>query len=250
MTAVSLTVADGVGHIELTRPEASNSFDLPTARELNAAIGAVERDESVGVVLLTGAGPRFCAGGDVASFVSQGDRSAHLKELADVLDGALQRLSVLPKPVVAGVQGAVAGAGIGVMLSADLIVAERATKFVTAYVGIGLNPDCGVSWLLPRAVGQPRALELLLNGRVLDGDEALDWGLVTQVVDEDAAGTALELARRLAQGPVGALGQSRRLARESWAVDRATSGADEAATIAHRVTTPEAEALIGAFLRR
>lgn len=137
-------VHDGLARLTLNRPEASNSMDLPTAEAFKTAVERAAADEKVRVVLVTGNGKRFCAGGDVGSMASAENRPAYLLELALVLDGALQRLATLDKPVVAAVQGAVAGAGLGLMLSADVIVAERSTKFLTAYSAIGLTPDCGV----------------------------------------------------------------------------------------------------------
>ncbi|WP_246161998.1 enoyl-CoA hydratase/isomerase family protein [Aeromicrobium ginsengisoli] len=236
-----------MAHLELTRPERSNAFDLTAARAFAEAVQIIERDDAARAVLLTGAGKRFCAGGDIHSMIAADDSSAYLRELADVLDGALQKLDSLPKPVVVAVQGSVAGAGIGVMLAGDLIVADHATRFVTAYSGIGLTPDCGVSWLLPRAVGQQRALQLLLTPTVIDGDQALSWGLVTEVVSGNAVSRARELAASIATGPSHALGQARRLQRGSWSADRATTGADESRTIAAAITTPEATALVASF---
>jgi 2-(1,2-epoxy-1,2-dihydrophenyl)acetyl-CoA isomerase len=131
------------------------------------------------------------------------------------------------------------------------VVSGRGTKFLTAYAGVGLTPDCGLSWLLPRAVGQQRALELALTGRVLTAEEARDWGLVTTVVDDaELEEQATVLAVRLATAPPFALGQARRLIRSSWTVSRAESGADEARTIARAVTTPEAQALVARFAGR
>lgn len=254
MAGVELSVSDGVGHIRLTRPEVSNSVDLATAHELQAAVDAAASDD-IRVVLLTGDGPRFCAGGDVASMAAAGDTpesaSDYLQRLADALDGALQSLTGLPKPVVAGVQGAAAGAGLAVLLSADVVVAGRSTKFLTAYAGIGLTPDCGLSWLLPRAIGQQRALELFLTGRVLAAEEALAWGLVTEVVDDaEVADRAAELAARIAAGPAYALGQAKRLARAAWMTTRAEAGTEESRTIMRAVTTDEAQELIAAFTGR
>lgn len=240
-----------VGRIVLDRPEASNAVDLATAAELGTAITTAADDAEARAVLLTGAGKRFCAGGDVASMAQADDRAAYLHELAEALDGELQRLAALEKPVVVGVQGAVAGAGLAVMLSGDLVVAGASTRFVAAYAGVGLTPDCGLSWLLPRAVGQQRAAELLLTGRALGAEEAQDWGLVTRVVDDPAVeAEALALAEQLAAGPAYALGQARRLLRDSWASTRAEAGAEEARTIAHAVGTEDAQRLIGDFLGR
>jgi 2-(1,2-epoxy-1,2-dihydrophenyl)acetyl-CoA isomerase len=248
--SLNVTIGDGVAHLELNRPDHSNSFDLAAAQTFLEAVQDVVQDENVRVVLLTGAGSRFSAGGDVASMAASPDRAVYLHELADVLDTALQILDSAPKPVVVAVQGAVAGAGLGVMLTGDLIVAERATKFVTAYAGVGLTPDCGVSWLLPRAVGQQRSLLLTMTPTVIAGDQALAWGLVSEVIDGVAALRAAELAATLAAGPSHALGQTRRLQRSSWTVDRATSGADESRTIAAAVGRPEAAERIEAFIGR
>ncbi|KAA1394306.1 enoyl-CoA hydratase/isomerase family protein [Aeromicrobium ginsengisoli] len=249
MESLSLSIHDGIAHLRLTRPDRSNAFDLAGAHAFDAAVRRIERDDDARVVLLSGAGSRFCAGGDVSSMIAAENRGAYVRDLADTLDAALQRLDSMTKPTVVAVQGAVAGAGIGVMLAGDLIVAERATKFVTAYAGIGLTPDCGVSWLLPRAVGQMRALQMILTPTVVDGETALSWGLVSEVVGTDALARAEELARSLAAGPAEALGHARRLLRTSWSVDRATGGAEETRTIERAILSPEAAALIDAFGR-
>jgi 2-(1,2-epoxy-1,2-dihydrophenyl)acetyl-CoA isomerase len=246
-----------VGRIVLTRPEASNAVDLPAAAALGAAIdlasAAIGRDE-VAAVLVTGEGARFCAGGDVRSFVAANDQPGYLWALAERLEAELRRLSELPVPVVAAVHGAVAGAGLAFILNSDVVVSARSTRFTMAYAGVGLTPDCGVSYLLPRAIGQQRALELALTGRVLDAGEAASWGLVTEVVDDEGLATrATALTESLASGAaggVGALGQAKRLIRGSWEATRAESAADEVATISSAVTTPEAQRRIERFVNR
>lgn len=249
--AVEYDVAGGVGRIVLNRPSVSNAVDLPTAIAFGAAVDAAAADESVRVLLVSGAGSRFCAGGDVASMLADDDRAAYLERLAGELDAALHRLLTLEQPVVAAVHGAVAGAGLAVMLSCDLVVADEGTRFLSAYADVGLTPDCGLSWLLPRSVGQTRALELLLTPRVLAADEARDWGLVTRLAP---AGTALAEAERLATvlaaGPPYALGQARRLARSAWDQDRVALGRDEARTIARAVETAEARERLERFAGR
>lgn len=248
MGLVDFTVEDGVGHIRLNRPDVANAFDLATARAFSDAVSSAGADASVRAVLVTGAGKRFCAGGDARTFTGQ-DASADILELATELDQACQALAALAKPVVAAVQGAVAGAGLAVMLSCDVIVAEPSTKFAFAYPGVGLTPDCGVSWLLPRAVGQQRALAFALSGKALTAGDALVWGLVTEVVDE-AAERACDLARGLAAGPAAALGQARRLFRAGWELGRGETGAEEARTISRMVSGEEAQALIRQFTSR
>jgi 2-(1,2-epoxy-1,2-dihydrophenyl)acetyl-CoA isomerase len=250
MVAVTHEIVEGVGRVVLARPDRSNSFDLPAARDMAAAVDALA-DDDVRAITLTAQGKRFCAGGDVTSFVAADDAAAYLLELATVLEGALRGLARLPVPVVAGVRGAVAGAGLAVMLSADVIVAARGTKFVMAYPGIGLTPDCGASYLVPRAIGQQRALDFALTGRVLSAEEALDWGLVTSVVDDDAVeATVDQIATTWATSAPAALGQARRLIRASWDTTAAEQGADESATIAASVTGDEAQRLIRAFVDR
>ncbi|MDN5795296.1 MAG: enoyl-CoA hydratase/isomerase family protein [Intrasporangium sp.] len=247
---VRLDVTDGLASVELNRPEAANALDLPLAERLAFVVEQLAAPE-VRSVLLTGAGKRFCGGGDVRSFLASDDPPAYVEHLAMMADLALQRLSELEVPVVAAVQGAVAGAGLAVMLTCDVIVAAAGTKFVTAYAGIGLTPDCGLSWLLPRAVGQQRALELMLTGRTLTAQEACDWGLVTEVVDDATVlERARELAASLAAGPAPAFGQARRLVRSSYAASRAQTGADEARTIGAAVRTEDAQRLISAFVSR
>jgi 2-(1,2-epoxy-1,2-dihydrophenyl)acetyl-CoA isomerase len=250
MPAVRYEVADGIGRLVLSRPEQSNSFDLPAAHDMGLAVQAVSGDD-VRAITLTAEGKRFCAGGDVTSFLASDDPSAYLLELAGTLEGALRELGSLAKPVVAGVRGAVAGAGLAVMLTADVVVASRSTKFVMAYPGIGLTPDCGASYLVPRAIGQQRALDFALTGRVLSADEALDWGLVSYVVDdEDVDRKVAEMARTWADSAPAALGQARRLIRGSWDTTGPEQGADESATIAAAVKTDEAQRLVAAFTNR
>lgn len=246
---VTHEVVAGVARITLNRPSAANAIDLPLAVALREAAERAQVDDEVRAVLLTGAGPRFCAGGDVASFAAADDPRGHLHELALEADAAVRALEAMAKPVVAAVQGAVAGAGLAVMLSADLVVTQVGTKFVFAYPGVGLTPDCGVSWLLPRAIGQQRALGFALRNAPVTAETALEWGLVTEVA-EDALAVATERVEALAAGPAHALGQARRLLRAGWSTGRQRSGADEAATIAAALVGDEGQQLTAAFLAR
>lgn len=246
--AVTVEVLDGVARITLNRPERANAFDLPMAHAFGAAVDRVQ-DDDVRVVLLTGAGRRFCAGGDVSSFLAGQEPAAYVRELATVLEAHVRRLSVLAKPVVAAVQGAAAGAGLAFVLSADLVVAAPDARFTMAYANIGLTPDCGVSYLLPRVVGLRRALALTLTRATLDATEASEWGLVTSVADDPVA-SAAELADTIAGGPATALGQARRLLRTAYDVPRPEHADDESATISASVSTPEAVELIRRFTDR
>lgn len=195
-------VEGAVALITINRPEASNAIDLPTAQALESAVARAGSDDGVRAVLLAGKGQRFCAGGDLASMMEAQDREGYVRELAVVLDRGLRSLAALPKPVVAAVQGAVAGAGLGAVLSSDLVVAARSTKFVFAYTAVGLTPDCGVSVLLPRAIGQQRALQLALVPRPLSAEQAQEWGMIAEVVEDTLVLTrATALTAQFAEGP-------------------------------------------------
>jgi 2-(1,2-epoxy-1,2-dihydrophenyl)acetyl-CoA isomerase len=242
------SVTDGVARLTLARPDVSNSVDLPTAMAFHDAVTQAATDPHVRAVLVDAYGPRFCAGGDVRAMANAADRRAFVAELADALDAALTELAALPKPVVAAVQGVVAGAGMAVVLAADVVVASVDATFRTAYGAVGLTPDCGLSYLLPRAIGQARALDLVLTGRALTAQEALDWGLLTRVVEADALhAQADELASQLAAAPPFAVGEAKRLVRSTWSVSRAECTADEVRTIAAAIETPEAVALVSRF---
>lgn len=247
MALVEYVVADGVGHIGLCRPDSANAFDLETAREFAAVVTRASSDPDARSVLLTGAGPRFCAGGDVAAFAAAQDQPAYIHQLATELDAAFRAVDASEKPFVAAVQGAVAGAGLALMLSCDVVVSATSTRFVFAYPAIGFTPDCGLSYLLPRAIGQQRALAFALLGKAATAAQALEWGLVAEVAD-DAHARAQEHALALAHGPAVALGQVRRLLRQGWELDRAETGAEEARTITEMVRGPEAQRLIDEFV--
>jgi 2-(1,2-epoxy-1,2-dihydrophenyl)acetyl-CoA isomerase len=247
MSGVRFEVAGSVGRIVLDRPGASNAFDVPAAEAFGDAVARAAAAD-VDAVLVVGEGPRFCAGGDVRSFADAADPGAHVRELASVLGEHFHRLSELEVPVVAGVHGAVAGAGLALVLACDVVVAGASTKFVAAYTGVGLTPDCGLSFLLPRAVGSHRALDFALSGRVLSAAEAESWGLIARVVaDGQVAAEAGRLAAAMAGGPTYALGETKRLLRRSWEGDRGTAAVDEVATIARAVMTDEATRAIARF---
>lgn len=168
--------------------------------------------EQVGAVLLVSEGASFCTGGDVRAFASAEDRGAYVRGLAEAFHRFVLAVVECPVPVVAGVPGWAAGAGLSVVCAADLAVAGRSTHVRPAYPGIGFSPDGGMSWTLPRIVGAGRARHILLTDQVLDAEAALAAGIVTAVVDDaDVAAEAEATARRIAQGPTVALGRIKRL---------------------------------------
>ena len=248
---VRLDVSDHVATVTFDRAESFNAFDMAMARDLLDAALACEHDPRVRAVVLTGAGKHFCFGGDLKGMSEQGEGiSRYLNELTTYVNGAVASFTRMRAPVVAAVNGTAAGAGVGVACMADLALAGRGTKFSLAYTGVALAPDCGTSFLLPRIVGRRRALELMLLNRLLTADEALQWGLVNQVVeDADLLASAQALAARLAAGPVDSYGAVKRLME---AGDPGIEGhmALEGRAIATRAASDEGREGVGAFLAK
>lgn len=248
---ISYRVDNGIARLRLARPAVGNVFDQPMAQAFADAVWQAGSDSRARVVLVSGDGDDFCAGSDVASLATSSERSNYIYDLARVLDEALQDLAEIEKPVIAAVQGKAAGAGLAVVLAADVVVSARTATYLSTSAGVGLTPDCGLSWQLPRMVGQRRALELALTGRVLSAEEGRDWGLVTTVVDDiDLLAAAEGVCSRMAAAPPFALGHTRRLIRSAWMDSRAASGADEARTISRAMATPEARVWVEMLVNR
>jgi 2-(1,2-epoxy-1,2-dihydrophenyl)acetyl-CoA isomerase len=202
-------VSDGVATLTLNRPESLNALNVELRRQLLAAVKAARSDDATRVVVLTGAGRAFCAGADLRGGSSERDFRTVLTTEYNPLITALRTLA---KPVVAAVNGVAAGAGVSLAFAADLVVAAEDARFVPAFNRIGLVPDSGLARTLVRAVGRHRALEILLGERQLTASAAHDAGLVAAVVPADRLAAATrELALRLAAGPVGAIGLTKRL---------------------------------------
>ncbi|HEY3716507.1 MAG TPA: enoyl-CoA hydratase/isomerase family protein [Jatrophihabitantaceae bacterium] len=245
---VMLDARDGVATLQLNRPHCGNAIDLPTARALHAALRELA-EWDVGAVVITGRGDTFCAGGDVRAMASTDNLAAFLAELAEVVHESLLLLRELAVPVVAAVNGPAAGAGLGLVLSADLVLASRAARFLCAYGSIGLSPDCGVSALLPAVVGARRAALLALTDLSLSADQALAWGIATDICEPAAlAERATEIAYRLATRPRIATGETARLLRAASSRTYAQQLADEATTIARLGTTADAARLVNRFV--
>ncbi|SFN40784.1 enoyl-CoA hydratase/isomerase family protein [Mycetocola miduiensis] len=249
--SILLTVENGLARITLNRPERLNAINAEAAQAWRDIAAEVAERSDVGAVLLDAVGPAFCAGGDVAEMSAMGGSMNSIGDFADIIHEGHRSLSAMPKPIVAAVNGAVAGGGLGFMLVADYIVAATSAKFVSKYADIGLTPDCGVSTLLPEAVGMRRALQLTLTSRSLTADEALDWGLVSEVVaDGETDDRAREIAAGWLSGATAAFGEARRLLRGGVGRDYTTALDDEARTIGAAFETADAQARIGAFLAR
>lgn len=200
--------------ITLNRPDKLNAATNEMLAELIDAFKNAERDPSVRAILFTGAGRGFCAGQDLGAARERGAGSEgfsfgeHLRHTYNLL--AL-RMRQMPKPIVGAINGVAAGAGMSMALACDVCIAAESASFLQAFVKIGLIPDGGSTWLLPRRVGMARALDLMISGRKIGAQEALSWGLVNQVVpDADLMPTARQAAAELAAAPTKTIGLIKR----------------------------------------
>ncbi len=211
-------MTDGMARLTLNRPARLNSFNTTMHAEVRDALAAVQT-AGARVLVITGAGRGFCAGQDLGDrAVAPGGAAADLGESIEhhykPLVLALRRL---PLPVLAAVNGVAAGAGANIALACDLVVAARSASFVQSFSRIGLVPDSGGTWLLPRLLGGARAMGLAMLAEKLPAQQAADWGLIWRCIDdEDFAGEVDTIARQLACAPTRSLAHTKRLMREGW----------------------------------
>ncbi len=195
---------DAVVTLTLNRPEAMNALDVDLKEALRDTLAQLEADRSVRAVVLAGAGRAFCVGQDLREHAQTLDQgSTDLDTVRAHYNPIAQRLASLPKPVVAAVRGSAAGAGASLALLADFRVGGPSTTFLMAFANVGLAGDSGISWSLPHIVGRARALELLLLAQPVRSRESYEYGLLTQLTEDDdrVLPAAQELAARLAAGP-------------------------------------------------
>ncbi|MBC7541902.1 MAG: enoyl-CoA hydratase/isomerase family protein [Candidatus Sericytochromatia bacterium] len=205
---VVLTVVDGVGQILFDRPASLNALDADVLQRFWDLSVQATTDPAVRVITMRGAGKAFTAGGDVAAMAKcpASQRQALFHRMVSMLHEGLSVLLRSGKPVIAGVRGVAAGAGFSLALASDLVVAARDARFTMAYTKMGLTPDGGGSFFLPRVVGQHRAMELMLTNRMLNADEALAWGVANRLCEPAALESTLQAwAAELAAGPAEAL---------------------------------------------
>ena len=204
---VLLDVTEGVATVTLNRPEGMNSLTVEAKVALNEAVAAVAADERVRALVLTGTGRAFCVGQDLrehAALLDAGD-PAPLATVAEHYNPLVTALAQLPFPTIAAVNGTAAGAGLGLACALDLRIGAAGSKYTTAFAGIGLTADSGLSWSLPRLVGLGRAQALLLLAEPFTAEQALEMGMLNMVVPaESVLPVAQELAARLAAGPTAA----------------------------------------------
>jgi 2-(1,2-epoxy-1,2-dihydrophenyl)acetyl-CoA isomerase len=203
----------GVLTLTLNRPERYNALNVPLQEALALAIRRAAADDDCRVVMLTGAGKGFCAGADLTDrSITPGEARPDLGESLDRRYNPLIRaMRSLPKPIVCAVNGAAAGAGANLALACDIVLAAKSAKFLQAFARIGLVPDAGGTWILPRLIGDARARALMMLADPIGAEEAAAWGLIYRAVDDDQLiGQAREIAERFAAGPTRAYGLMKR----------------------------------------
>lgn len=241
-----------IAYVTLNRADAGNAIDVALAQSLRAAVARADDDHSVRCVVLRARGRLFCAGGDVTRLHAAGDSlPGLLRDILDDLHPAIARLATMAKPVVTAIQGPAAGAGLALATIGDFALAEPAAHFTMAYSRIGLSPDGGATWLLPRLVGLRRAQELALTNRRLAATEAAAIGLVTRVVAEGSlADETVAVATALATSPTGALGRTKRLLHSSDGASLEEQLAAEYTEIVAQGATRESRVGLDAFAAR
>src|SRR5438128_8533291 len=197
---ILLESTGGVARLTLNRPDRLNSFTVQMHEEVADALSQLSEARCL---VLTGAGRGFCAGQDLNDRAVAPGETVDLGESVELrYNPLIRRLVTLPMPVIARVNGVAAGAGANIALACDIVIAAKSAKFIQSFAAIGLIPDSGGTWVLPRLVGQARALGLALTGEPLDAERAADWGLIWKAVDDDQLDAEVgALAMRFAAGP-------------------------------------------------
>jgi len=221
MSDILFAAADGVASITLNRPDVLNSFRRPMARELRETLDQVSRDDSLRAVVLTGAGRGFCAGQDLAEAAPKDGAMPDLGDIVrDSYNPVIRAIRTLEKPVLCAVNGVAAGAGANLAFACDIVFASSAASFVQSFAKIGVIPDSGGTFLLPRIVGLHRASVMTMLAEKMTAEQARDWGLVYLVTEPDALmETTLRVARQLATQPTRGLGLTKRGFNRSLGVD-------------------------------
>ena len=250
---VMLSVAGGVAHLRLNRPQSANGMSVELLKALYDAVMLCHGTPGVRVLLLTGEGKNFCAGGDVQAFAARGKALPdYIRPATAYLQDSVLSLARLQAPVIVAVQGfAAGGGGFGLVCAADLVIAAESAKFLAGATRVAMAPDAGVSVMLPRLVGLRKATEILLTNPVIDAAEALRLGLVTKVVPDAELGSAAQaLAAELAQGAPLALAATKRLLRSGMALGMEACLSEEARTVSELSGTADAREGLAAVIER
>lgn len=218
--SIQLKVMNQVAYVALNRPEIFNSFNREMALSMQAALDQCASDALIRAIVITGNGKAFCAGQDLKEVVSPELNPGFRKILEEHYNPIVQRIRTIEKPVIAAVNGVAAGAGANIALACDIVLASEKASFIQAFSKIGLIPDSGGTFFLPRLIGFQRASALAMTGDKVTAEEALQMGMVYKVVNEESFETSVQqLAEQLAQMPTKALGLTKRLLNQSLTND-------------------------------
>jgi 2-(1,2-epoxy-1,2-dihydrophenyl)acetyl-CoA isomerase len=249
---LNFAVDEGLATITLNRPDSANAMNLKMSLDLmNAAIECDENPD-IRAVIITGGGKMFSAGGDLKGFASAGDGiSRVVKEMTVYLHAAISRFSRMDPPVIMAVNGTAAGAGMSLAISGDIVLLAASAKMTMAYTAAALSPDGSSTYFLPRIVGLRRAQELMITNRRLTAEEALEWGIATRVMADDALlDEAIALGRQLAAGPTRAFGGVKKMLLTSFTTDLEAQMEYEARMISDMMRTEDGKEGIAAFLAK
>jgi 2-(1,2-epoxy-1,2-dihydrophenyl)acetyl-CoA isomerase len=254
---IEYSVTDAVAIVCLNRPDERNAIDMRMAEETLDVDRRIAADNAIRSVLICGNGPALSVGGDIDYFLSQspsapGDQfGALFAQMTTPFHEAFRILSRLDAPIVTAAHGAVAGGGLGYVYAADLVIAAEGTRFVTAFAALGLSGDGGGTWHLPRLIGSRRAAEAYLRNRPIEATEALQWGLINEIVPDDELRPRAEaLTRELANGPTRGFGRMRALLRDTWGNDLSTQLQAETEALRHTGDTADAVRAINDFAEK
>lgn len=216
--SIHLTLEEGVATLTLNRPDRLNSFTVAMHKEVQDAFATIGSDSSIRAVLITGAGRGFCAGQDLSDeAVMPKDGVVDLGQAcAEYWNPLIRHIAELPMPVICAVNGVAAGAGANVALACDIVLASDKAKFIQSFANIGLIPDSGGTWILPRLIGQARAMAIALTGQPVTAEQAENWGMIWRKVEhESLMEEALNLAKSFAIGPTKGLAETKKRLRNS-----------------------------------
>lgn len=245
--------ADSIARITLNRPDSRNALNDELADELLDAVVRCSYDQETRAVLLTGSGKIFCSGGDIRGMAEaiRGNAPVSIGHLVATMNDLVTAITRMPKPLVVAVNGPAVGAGFALVLASDIAIAAENAKFVVGFSAVALSPDSGTTFFLPRYVGLKQAIELVLTNRQLSAHEALNLGIVNEVVAEaDFAARVDELLHQLASGPTLAFGRAKRLLHRGIAEPLETQLEDERAMVVDSCQTEDFREAVRAFLEK
>ena len=238
--------------ITLNRPDDMNALHMAMSEELLDAAFRCDTDKAIRAVVMTGAGKMFCAGGDLKTFLAQGEEiPGFVTKMATILHAAIARFNRADAPLVMAINGTAAGGGFSMSLSGDFSIASDKAKFVSAYTTSGLSPDASSTYFIAKHIGLARAKELVLTNRVLSADEAVAWGLVNRVVPhETLMDEAIKLGQQFAAGPTKAYGMAKKLLQTAYSESMETQLEFESQGISSMMRTDDAQEALRAFVEK